>query len=301
MKKALVTGANGFIGKALVGELINQKVEVIALDREDLGIFPDTRFAVCDLRNCEAMPSLISDRDIDTVFHLAWGGASGDLRADYAMQLENVKMTCDMVNTAAKMNIKKFVGAGTLAQYDCLAYVGEDNSVPSPVSCYGTAKIAAQYMSKAAANKAGIEHVWCIISNLYGVGDTTNNFINFAAKKLLNGERASFTAAEQNYDFVYITDIIQGIYLCGENGKNNNSYYIGSGNARPLKEFIEIMRNAIDSGIPLYLGEVEFKGRSLPPEAFDCRHITNDTGYVPKVRFEDGIVDTIKWLKGEIK
>lgn len=302
MKKALVTGANGFLGKALVNELLKNEVCVLALDRDDKRLFPEkVRFISIDLENCGQLPELIPDRDIDVVFHLAWSGASGVLRADYDMQLNNVKMTCDLVKAAAKTGIKKFVGAGTLAQYDCLAYTGENGSVPSPVSCYASAKIAAEYMSKAIANDEGIEHIWCVISNLYGVGDTTNNFVNFAAKKMFRGERASFTAGEQNYDFVFITDIIRGIYLCGENGKNNNSYYIGSGRARPLKEYIKIIRDTIDPDIELHLGEVEFKGTSLPLEKFNCKHISDDTGYVPAVKFEDGIVETIKWLREEQK
>lgn len=299
MKKVLVTGANGFLGRALVNELLKNGVLVFALDRDDKGLFPETvKFIALDLNDCAKLPELIHDRDVDVVFHLAWGGASGASRADYDMQLNNVKMTCDLIKYAAKTGIKKFVGAGTLAQYDCLAYAGENGSVPSPVSCYASAKIAAEYMSKAIANKENIEYVWCVISNLYGVGDTTNNFVNFAAKKMLNGERASFTAAEQNYDFVYITDIIRGIYLCGENGKSNNSYYIGSGRARPLKEYIKIIRDTVDPNIELHLGEVEFKGKSLPLEKYDCKHITDDTGYIPEIRFEDGIVDTVKWLRG---
>lgn len=298
MKKALVTGANGFIGKALIKELLNKNTEVFAIDFENKGLFSDNvKFFQCDLNGCEQFPDEIQDNDIDVIFHLAWAGASGQLRADYSLQLQNVKMTCDVIKASAKAGIKKFVGAGTLAQYDCLAYVGDDGSVPTPVSCYAAAKITAQYMGKAVANSVGIDHIWCILSNLYGVGDTTNNFVNFAAKKLLNGERAAFTAGEQNYDFVYITDIINGIYLCGEKGKNNNSYYIGSGAARPLKEYIKIIRDTVNPNIELFLGEVEFKGKSLPTEKFSCKHITDDTGYIPKVKFEDGIIDTIKWIK----
>lgn len=298
MKKALVTGANGFLGKALVNELLKNGIQVFALDRDDKGLFPEkVKFIALDLCDCGKLSELIPDRDIDVVFHLAWGGASGASRADYDMQLNNVKMTCDLVKAAARSGIKKFVGAGTLAQYDCLAYAGENGSVPSPISCYASAKIAAEYMSKAIANEVNVEHIWCVISNLYGVGDTTNNFVNYATKKMLCGERASFTSAEQNYDFVYITDIIRGIYLCGKNGKSNNSYYIGSGRARPLKEYIKIIRDTIDPNIELHFGEVEFKGKSLPIEKFSCEHITDDTGYISKIRFEDGIADTVKWLR----
>ena len=300
MKKALVTGANGFIGSLLVKKLLDNSVEVVAADMigHSSNIPQEAHFVEFDMRDFSSLKRAVNDTDIDVIYHLAWAGSSGPERADFALQLDNAKYTCDAVKTASEMGIKRFVGAGTLAQMDCMAYIGENGSTPNAVSNYGTAKIASQYMSKAVANAVGVEHIWCIISNTYGVGNTTMNFVNLASKKLLNGERASFTAAEQNYDFVYITDTINGLYLCGKNGKPNFSYYIGSGKARKLKEYIVKIRDTVDPGIPLYLGEIQFNGNSLPIEAYDCSLIMEDTGYVPEVDFSDGIVRTIDWLKG---
>lgn len=303
MKKALVTGANGFLGSLLTEKLLENGVEVIAADLKGCNnnIPNKAQFVSFDMKDFSSLKEQINDTNIDTIYHMAWIGSSGPARADYALQLDNVKYTCDAVKVAAEMGIKRFVGAGTLAQMDCMAYIGKNKSTPNGVSCYGSAKIAAQYMSKAQANSNQIEHIWCYISNTYGIGNTTMNFVNFASKKMLSGERASFTAAEQNYDFVYITDTINGLYLCGKSGKPNCSYYIGSGRARQLKEYLKVIRNTIDPTIPLHLGEVPFNGVSLPIEAFNCDNITADTGYSAKVAFEDGIVKTIEWLKENMK
>lgn len=299
MKKALVTGANGFLGSLLTKKLLENGVDVIAADMEGCcaNIPEGARFVSFDMRDFSTLKTSVCDNDIDVIYHMAWAGSSGPARADYALQLENVKYTCDAVKTAAEMGIRRFVGAGTLAQMDCMAYIGENGSTPNGVSCYGTAKITAQFMSKAQANADDIEHIWCFISNTYGIGNTTMNFVNFASKKMLSGERAAFTAAEQNYDFVYITDTINGLYLCGKNGKANCSYYIGSGKARQLKQYITTIRDTIDPDIELYLGEVPFNGVSLPIEAYDCTPIMTDTGYQPQVDFEEGIRKTIEWLK----
>lgn len=303
MKKAVVTGANGFLGSLLVKKLLENDVEVIAADMAGCNNnLPDgVRFVEFDMRDFASLKNKVSDTDIDVIYHMAWIGSSGPARSDYSLQLNNVKYTCDAVKIAAEMGIKRFVGAGTLAQMDCMAYIGQNGSTPNGVSCYGTAKIAAQYMSKAQANVSKIEHVWCFISNTYGIGNTTMNFVNFASKKMMSGERAAFTSADQNYDFVYITDTINGLYLCGKNGKSNSSYYIGSGKARQLKEYITIIRDTIDKNIPLYLGEVPFNGVSLPIEEYSCDDITADTGYKASVDFEDGIVKTIEWLRENLK
>lgn len=299
MKKALITGANGFLGSLLTARLLNAGVEVIAADMpgQNDRIPQGAYFAAFNMRDFSTLKMAVGQRDIDIMFHMAWSGSFGAARADYALQSDNIKYTCDAVRTAAEMGIGRFVGAGTLAQMDCLAYIGDNGSAPSDVSCYGTAKIAAQYMSKATANVMGIDHIWCFISNTYGIGNTTMNFVNFASKKMLAGERASFTAAEQNYDFVYIDDTINGLYLCGKKGRPNFSYYIGSGAARKLKDYIMLIRDAVDPGIKLHFGEIPFNGKSLPKEAFDCLQIEKDTGYHAVTPFEDGIVKTINWIK----
>ncbi len=299
MKKAFVTGANGFVGSLLVRELLDNGVEVIAAHRHGrYDRIPDGAEKVeFTMEQISELKEIVLDRDIDVMFHMAWNGSSGAQRGDYSLQLKNAKHTCDAVKIASEMNIKRFVGVGSLAQFDRSTYTCENGSVTEMISCYGIAKTAAQFMSKAVADSLNIDHVWCYISNIYGVGDVSNNFINFACKKMLSGERVAFTKGEQNYDFAYITDVIQGLYLCGKNGKSDNAYYIGSGKARKLKEYITIIRDTINTDIPLYFGEIPYNGIYLPIEKFSCEHIKNDTGYSAKINFEDGIRKTVEWLR----
>lgn len=303
MKKALVTGANGFIGSLLVNKLIENEVEVIAADLQGHNdkVSSKARFVDFDMHHFEKLKDKITDRDIDVIFHMAWAGSSGDARGDYALQLDNVKCTCNAVEIASQMNIKRFVGAGTIKQMDCLVYASKDGSSPNQIHNYGAAKIATQFMSKAIANERNIEHIWCLFPSVYGVGDTTTNFINITLHKMLSGDVLDFTDGQQNCDFVYITDMIHGLFLCGEYGKANSSYYIGSGKARILKEYIEIMRNAVNLECKIYMGKIPFSGISLPIEMYSCKNISADTGYSPKITFESGIAKTIDWLKQNIK
>ena len=152
-------------------------------------------------------------------------------------------------------------------------------------------------MTKTECTKLGVEHIWCYLSNTYGVGNTTNNFINMASRKMLRHERAAFTAGEQIYDFVYITDTVRALFAAAEKGKTNTAYYLGSTEERKLKEYIKIIRDTIDPSIELYLGEIPFNGTPLEREAYDTSKLTNDTGYKPQVGFESGIQKTIDWLR----
>lgn len=305
MKKALVTGANGFIGSWLLRKLSSEGVSVLAVvknenaDYASISHLPNVRIIFSDLSEIKLLANKIPDRDIDVLYHLAWAGSTGALRGNYELQLQNAKYTVDAAGTAAALGCRRFVGAGTLAEFDCQAYIMEDGSTPLPASFYGSAKIVSHFMSKAECSLLKIEHVWAYLSNTYGEGNRTQNFVNFASDLMFSGKRASFTSGEQPYDFVYVSDTASALYLLGEKGKANHAYYIGSTKPNLLLEFIVKIRDAIDPSIPLYLGEIDFSGVNQPASVFDCSKLVKDTGYLPEVSFETGIRRTAAWLREE--
>lgn len=303
MNKVIVTGANGFIGSELVKELTGNGIKVIAVvrsknsDISKIKELPNLSIVYNDMDDVHSLPDIICDTDIDTCFHLAWVGSFGDERGYYEMQMRNVRYALQMVDVASQIGIKRFVGAGTLAEKDVLNYHGEDGATPNAVSFYGIAKLTAHYMTKTECTKKGIEHIWCYLSNTYAAGSTTNNFVMMASRLMLSGKRASFTSAEQIYDFMYVTDTVRAMRYAAEKGRKNTAYYLGSNAQRPLKEYIKIIRDTIDPAIELFLGDIPFNGKPLPPNAYDGSKLTEDTGFVPAIKFEDGIKKTIEWLR----
>lgn len=303
MKKVIVTGANGFIGSALLKTLSEHNVEVYAVIKDEnekidaIKDLPGVKIVFCELQNINMLPEIIEDREIDACIHLAWAGSFGDSRADYELQLLNSKYALDTVNAISRMGVKRFVCSGTLAEKDVLNYHMDDGATPNAVSIYGIAKLNTQLMTKAQCTKLGIEHIWCYLSNTYGVGNTTNNFVNMAARKILRGERAAFTAGTQTYDFVYITDTAKAIYYAAAQGRANTGYYLGSGSPRRLRDYIGLIRDAIDPNYPLYLGEIPFNGKSLSDDAYSIEKLCAHTEYKASVPFEEGIKITVDWLK----
>lgn len=303
MKKVIVTGANGFLGSELVKYLNSENIAVIAIVRSDnihtknISILKNVKIVYCELSQFNKLHEIIKDRDVDCCIHLAWSGSTGDDRGNHKIQLDNVSYSVELIKSLKKMNVKRFVGAGSLAEKDTLNYVPSDGATPNQVSFYGVAKATTHFMTKIECTNMGIEHVWCYISNTYGVGNNTGNFINFACKVMLDGKRAAFTAGEQTYDFVYVTDTVRALFCAAGNGKSNCSYYLGSTKERKLKEFIKIIRNTIDENIQLYLGEIPFNGIALNSEEFSAKKLINDTGYEPTISFEEGIEKTVNWLR----
>ena len=95
MKKAIVTGANGFVGTAVCKELSEKGVEVIAVVRNqdseirDIERLHGIRIVYAELSNFKNLAELIPDHDIDVLYHFAWVGSAGSLRGDADVQLNN--------------------------------------------------------------------------------------------------------------------------------------------------------------------------------------------------------------------
>lgn len=303
MKKAIVTGANGFVGSYLVKELIKNNVKVISVVRNkdsNLELLPkceSNKLIFCDLSQIEELATLISDRDIDVFYHFAWNGSAGHARADEILQVRNALWTVDSLRVAKELGCKKFIGAGSIMEKETIAAVYADGTEPGLGYIYGTGKLTAHCMSKSIASDIGIDHIWAMITNAYGPGELSARFINTTIRKIINGEALQFTAATQNYDFVYVTDVARAFYYIGLKGKPFNSYTIGSSNAKPLKEFIFELQEELGPDLPLNFGNIPFTGIDMPLDSFSTESLERDTDFRAIVSFKDGVRYTMNWLK----
>ena len=302
MKKAIVTGANGFIGTALCKELSRQGVSVIAVVRNkeahvsSIESLRGLRIVYSDLSEFKNLHEVISDRDVDVLYHLAWVGSAGPLRGNAEVQFNNIKYTCDTVEACSKMDCKRFVFASSVMEYEIAAVMSTDVT-PGINTLYSSAKVSADYMARTIAGSLGIDYIRAVISNIYGPGELSPRPVNTSIRKLLNGEHCAFSAGEQTYDFIYIDDAARTFVAIGEKGVANRTYYIGSQNPKPVKEFLCELRDQVDPNIEIGLGEIPFNGVSLKYNEFNIYAVKEDTGFVPSVSFAEGIQNTIKWIK----
>lgn len=302
MKKVIVTGANGFVGTALCKALAKSNVEIIAIVRDksenidEIKNINKIRIIYCDLSKFRELDQLIADSDIDVLYHLAWVGSAGPMRGDYSVQINNIRYSCDTIEACARMKIAKFVFASSIMEYEISAQMETDNT-PGINTLYSSAKISADYMTRTLAGKLGIEYIRAVISNIYGPGELSPRLINTSIRKLLAGDHCSFSAGDQMYDFIYIDDAAETFVEIGKKGVNNKTYYIGSLEPRPLKEFLILLKNQVDPQIQIGLGDLEFNGVSLSYTEFDIFAVKKDTGFQPRVSFEEGVKRTINWIK----
>ncbi len=301
MKKAIITGANGFIGRALVNELLMHNVQIWALDQvgcsNNIPQSDKVTFVPFDLANVAAIKDMIPVGDYDVFFHLAWEGSAGSARADTALQLQNAQWTVDSLRVAKELGCIRFLGAGSIMEHETMAAALTQGNKPGLAYIYGGGKLIAHIMCMSIAADINIELIWAEITNAYGVGEQSPRMVNTTIRKVIACESPKFTKGTQNYDFVYIDDVARAFFLIGENGKSFHEYLIGSSTARPLREFLLEMKASIAPHLDFIFGDVPFTGTNLDIKRFDCSQTEKDTSFRAEVTFAEGVKRTKEWIE----
>jgi nucleoside-diphosphate-sugar epimerase len=299
MKNVIVTGANGFIGGSLVSKLLEHGVKVVAIDisftPSRLPDSPDLLKLETSLDDLEHLIAQIPAAEYDAMYHLAWAGVNGPSKADPLAQLKNVQMGITCAKLCKELGVKKLLCAGTVAEQSV-------HSLPSLISAsggmmYGVAKHASHLMTECYCKNIGLQFVWMQFSNIYGVGNRTGNLVSYTLNELLAGNEATFGPAEQPYDFIYVTDLIEAVYRLGSSETGQSAYFIGSGTPRILKEYLYEIGELSGDRTKVCVGVRPDDGIRYSFPMFDTKALVSDIGEYVTTSFEDGIVKTIEWLK----
>ncbi|MBM6828644.1 NAD(P)-dependent oxidoreductase [Anaerotignum lactatifermentans] len=290
MKKAIVTGACGFVGRALTECLRQKGVEVLAVgrarQREQASFGEGVTFAAAE--EMTEADWLRLGCGVEVFYHLAWSGSAGKGRGDLLLQAENLRQAALSLERAAALGCEKWIGAGSIAEGEAIK-----SQNPAPSEIYGWAKKAAWEMCR--RHQGETEVLWGRITNAYGAGEDSSRLICRSLKEISRGRRLSFTDGTQLYDFLYITDAAEAFFLLGEKGKGGKAYTIGSGRARPLRQWLEILLS--ESGGQGDFGILTQQGSGLTAEELDSSQLRKDTGFLPQVDFREGIRRTMAWQK----
>lgn len=304
MERIVVTGATSMIGSALIEECIRHDVEVYAVVRMSsgkLGRLPKSeKIHLVDgsLDRLQMLPEQIPEK-CDTFYHIAWGNTGENRNRSVELQSRNISYTLKAVQAAQQLGCKRFIGAGSQAEYGPLDLdkISPDSPV-NPTTPYGASKLASGQLASMLCHELGLECIWPRIFSVYGIHEKETTMIAAGLRKMLAGEQTEFTPAMQRWDYLYSKDAGRAYYLIGEKGKDGEIYCVGSGQARPLKDYI--LKMAELTGAP----EPGIGARPYPKGAVmnlcaDIESLNRDTGFVPEYTFEEGIKETIGWLKGQ--
>lgn len=301
MRSVIVTGASGFVGRWLVSRLIEYNVHITAIELEGapgLELLPKSDLLTvvfCKPEDVLSLHEMIQDHGFDVFYNLAWVGAGGPRRADYTIQLNNVKLCLDYYISAQKLGCKKFVAIGTIGQF--MAELSMESNIVSENFIYALSKSFCERLLSIQGEGADCKVVWATLTNLYGIGDSTSNLINYTIKSLLDGVSPTYGPALQPFDFIHISDCVEALYLIGLSETKEKSFLIGSGHPRILKDFLAEIGTIVAPEVAMGIGARPDDGTVYKIEWFDNSALQKETGFVPKFSFAEGIRQTSDWLR----
>jgi len=312
MKKAIVTGATGFIGSAFVEYLIKQDIGVLALGRKELAEISEARrrklkgaeYVKLDMNEISLLGDSMSGAgwqagDDCVFFHLAWGGASGLSDLDVAAQMNNVTWSAAALEVASTVGCSRFIHVGTMEEAFTQKYLDLDHRQDSQYNrhvIYSVAKIAAKYALTIKASQLGMNFIYVLHSHVMGPDDDKNSFLQVTLQKLIGRDELIFSTGEQYFDVVSVSDCALGYYLICQKGRPGDEYWVGSGDPRPLKEYVERMYNLYPSGVEMQFGELPYNDIILDKEVFSITKLADVTGYKPVIAFEQIVKDLHDYL-----
>ncbi len=308
-ERVVITGATGMIGTALAAQCAAQGREVLAICRRGsrrnaiLREMPGVEVLEADMGQYALMAQRRCQERFDVFFHLAWAGTTGNARNDMALQTANIRWTLDAVELAEHMGCRVFVGVGSQAEYGRSKVPLRPDTPAFPETGYGMAKLCAGQMSRRKCRDKGIRHIWARVLSVYGPHGG-NDMITAVLQKLVRGEHMSLTAGEQIWDYLYSEDAARALRLLAERGTDGKTYVLGGGQSRPLREYLEILYRVVHEEMEhrglragtIGLGELPYGEGQLMYLAGDITELSQDTGFVPRFSFEEGIRSLLESL-----
>lgn len=290
MKRAVLTGASGFIGRAAAARLVERGFEIHSLGRGEPspGCIPHT----IDLVTVDPAP-LLSTIEPTHLLHLAWYAEPG--RFWNALEnLDWVAASLRLVRGFAAAGGRRVVAAGTCAEYDwSYSCLDEARTPLVPASLYGETKASLYRILMKAAPALGLSIGWGRIFFPYGPGERPGRLLSGLLDGIARGERIDFSAGNQQRDFIHVDDVATAFALLLDS-ELEGAVNIASG------EIVSV-RALVEHAARLSGGEgfVSFGSRPMQPGEptvmmASVERLTRELGFTPRHDLDSGLRDTIE-------
>ena len=304
--KILVTGGNGFIGKALVPKLIKAGHEVSTPTRQE-----------CDLAQQDQVKNLFRNNDFDCIIHLAGkvGGILANKRFPAEFMYDNLALNTIFLEEARKADIKRLVYSFCGCSYA--------SNAPNPIKegslfeglpdenamYYSIGKAANHYQILAYRKEYGLDWVSLVPGNVYGPHDNftedNSHVIPGLIRKFLFAKRdnlpsiAAWGTGTPVRDFIYVDDVADAFIAAIDKHHDPTPINVSSGIGVSIRETVELIKMV--SG---FQGEVKWdssKPDGHPRKIFDTSRMQSILKYKPKTTLEEGVRKTVDWLETNIE
>jgi len=307
-RKALVTGAAGFIGSHLAERLLASGWQVRGIDSftdyyarqfkdQNLAVFsshPHFSFLETNLVTGDLNPLV---RDVDVIFHQA--GQAG-VRASWGHDFEiyaqnNILATQRLLEAVKEIRLHRFVYASSSSVYgDVKVLPVTEDTLPRPISPYGVTKLAAEHLCYLYHVNYGIPTISLRYFTVYGPRQRPDMAFYKLIGAIARGEAFPlYGDGQQTRDFTYVSDAVAANLLAAD-GPVGRVFNIGGGSRVKLNEVIAVIEEL--GGRPARIERQSQQAGDVRHTWADTRAARNLLGFEPQVSLYDGLDEEVSWL-----
>ena len=324
--KILITGASGFIGSFIVEEALRQGFETWAVVRKSSSrsFLQDERihFIELNLSSEEQLKEQLKEHQFDYVVHAA--GVTKCLHKEDFFRI-NTEGTKNLVRAliALQMPLKRFVYISSLSIMGAIREEQpyqeiRESDKAQPNTAYGKSKIEAEEWLDTVK---GLPYVILRPTGVYGPRERDY----FMMAKSIQAHTDFAVGFKQQYiTFVYVTDVVQAVFLALEKGQTGRRYFLSDGEVYQSSTFSDLIRKELGNPwwiritAPIwllrvitfcgeYIGHMTGKVTALNNDKYYIMRQRNwrcnieparqELGYEPKVKLAEGVHRSIQWYK----
>ena len=304
-RRALVTGAAGFIGSHVVDSCLELGMEVVATDDLSGGfrenVPADARWIQGDLRDGDFVSDLFDTGRFDFVYHLAAYAAEGLSHFIRAYNYRtNLEASVHVINNAVLQEAERLVFTSSIAVYGAGQVPMREDMTPMPEDPYGISKYAVELDLAAAQHMFGLDYTVFRPHNVYGerqnIADPYRNVIGIFINNVMQGKAMPvFGDGLQTRAFSYISAVAPAIAKAPLlEGARNEVFNVGADTPYSIVELAGTVARALEVEPEV----VHLPARSEVVHAFsDHSKATSVFGEAEHVPLDEGIARMVRWAR----
>ena len=297
-RRALVTGASGFIGSALSCRLSQAGMEVHGVSRTERSATDyGAQWHICRLDDIEAVRALFKVSKPDFVFHLA-SHVAGSRSIELVLPTfsANLASTINLLTAATELGCERILLTGSQEEPE----PGPEYGVPS--SPYAAAKFAASAYGRMFHALYKTPVVIPRLFMVYGPGQQDlRKLVPYVTLSLLKGQTPELSSGVRKIDWIYVDDVVAG-YLAAATAKGveGGTIDLGSGRLDTVRTVVEKLVELIDPRVQPLFGSVPERALEQTRTA-DAEDSFLRIGWRTQVSLRDGLSRTVEWYREQLR
>lgn len=306
-RRALITGAAGFIGAGLTRRLLAEghHVDVLLRPGSSTWRLEDIREAVtvhdADLRDPEAVESAVGAAAPDWIFHLATHGAYSWQTDARGIFESNILGTLNLAQACVHRGFEAFVHAGSSSEYGLRDHAPTEDEAPEPNSEYAVAKVTATLLCRHLALQHGLHMATLRLYSVYGPWEDPRRLLPTLVVHGLRGELPPLVDPHTARDFVHVEDVTDAFLVVAQTNVpgSNAIYNVGSGEQITLAEVVEIARRVLKIDSAPRWGSHPARSWDTAVWVADPSKILGELGWRTRRALDDGLIELAEWLRAK--